>query len=77
MNTTTHTKPGTIAADMPLNDLIDRMAPNCEQFRTLHQANAMRAQLVDDAPAYGWKTCADVEDADWFRMLDNAMKATA
>ena len=32
----------------------------------------LRALLAEHAPAYGWKTTADVEDADWFRMLATA-----
>ena len=75
--TATNSRAHEISTSMDLAALAERMAPNGEPFPAPHQARAMRAQLVADADAYGWRTVGDVEDGDWFRMLDQAMKATA
>ncbi len=64
-----------IGPAMDLDALAERMAPNGAPFPTEQQARAMRDQLTTHASAYGWRTVGDVDDSDWFRMLDQAMKA--
>ena len=61
----------TITPTMSLDQLAERMSPNGDDIPAPTVA-AMRALLAEHAPAYGWKTTADVEDADWFRMLATA-----
>ena len=59
-----------ISPTMSLCDLAERMG----DATTTSEATAMRALLVHAAPSYGWQTTGDVEDGDWFRMLDIAAR---
>ena len=38
---------------------------------------AMRDMLLQGQKLHGWKTTSDVEDAEWFSMLDQAMSSAA
>lgn len=58
----------TISPTMPIDQLAERVSPNGDQVSE-SVVSAMRALLVERAPAYGWETTSDVEDGDWFRML--------
>ena len=58
----------TISPTMPLDQLAERMSPNGDDIPA-PVVHAMRALLAERAPTYGWTCTADVEDADWFRML--------
>ena len=58
-----------IASDMDLQRLAELMGEVDYREETVA---TMRDLLVTDAPEYGWKTTSDVEDTDWFRLLEEA-----
>ena len=63
-----------ISPHMRLSDLVERMYVNGDPPDTAEsEARAMRALLVERAPAYGWTDTLDVDDSDWFRMLHLAV----
>ena len=63
-----------ISPTMSLPALIEHMYVNGDPSDNAeHEARAMRAMLVERAPAYGWTDTRDVDDSDWFRMLHLAV----
>lgn len=58
-----------ISSTMSPDDLAERMSGDP---LNIAETTAMRAMLVAAAPSYGWQTTSDIEDGDWFRMLDIA-----
>ena len=62
-----------ISRTMDLGQLAERMGDDVFE----PEATAMRGMLTANAPAYGWTTTNDVEDADWFRMLEIAARMDA
>ena len=63
-----------ITPTMNLDDLRDRMSPNGDSV-TEGQAAKMRDLLNSNAEAYEWQDTQDVDDSDWFRMLDESANA--
>lgn len=61
-----------ISPTMPLDHLAERMWVNGDE-PDLALAQRMRDLLVSNATAYQWESTNDVEDVDWFRMLDEAV----
>lgn len=61
-----------ISPTMSLDHLAERMWVNGDWPASTTETQAMRAMLVASAPNHGWQTTGDVEDGDWFRMLDIA-----
>lgn len=59
-----------ISAQMDPAELACIMDPNGQQKYSTDQAGVMRSLIVSDARAYGWLTPSDIEDPDWWRMLD-------
>ncbi len=66
-----------IGPEMSLSHLKERMSPNGEPFPTTEQAEKMRYLLNDGIHEYRWLTISDVQDVDWFRMLDQIVAAAA
>ena len=63
-----------ISLNMRLSDLVERMYVNGDPPETAEsEARAMRAMLIERAPAYGWTDTRDIDDGDWFRMLRAAV----
>jgi hypothetical protein len=60
-----------ITPTMDLDQLAERIWVNGDHV-DLDIAQRMRALLTLHAPAYGWATTSDVEDRDWFRMLNES-----
>lgn len=63
-----------ITPTMNLDNLTDCMSPNGDEKVTESEAAAMRDLINRDAPAYGWTSTGDIQDADWFRMRDEATR---
>lgn len=61
-----------IQPTMDLQELWFRMDVNGSLEFDAAEAAAMRDLIVRDAPAYEWADTADIEDVDWFRMLQSA-----
>lgn len=62
-----------IGPAMDLMALRERMDVNGDGAISNEAVERMRGMLCQNAPAYGWRVLADVEDPDWFRMLDEAV----
>lgn len=58
-----------ISPTMPLDQLAERMSNDTVPAPVVA---AMRALLVERAPAHGWKTTDDVGEAEWRRLLEIA-----
>lgn len=41
------------------------------------EAGFMREMLVQTAPHHGWRTTSDVEDAEWFSLMGQAVARAA
>lgn len=59
---------------MDLHQLAERMYVNGDWNldEIMPTAHAMRALILADQTAYGWIDTSDIEDVDWFRMLESA-----
>ena len=63
-----------ISSHMSLPDLIEHMYVNGDPHESAEsEARAMRALLVERAPAHGWTDTRDIDDSDWFTMLHAAV----
>lgn len=61
-----------IASDMNLRELWERMDCNGANEFDEAAARRMRGMLVSHMDL--WRDTADVDDCDWFRMLDKAVQ---
>lgn len=59
-----------ISPTMPLDKLAERMSNDTVPASVVA---AMRALLVERAPAHGWETTDDVGEAEWLRLLATAI----
>ena len=64
----------TISSTMNLSDLADHMGRDV----TDAEATEMRNLINREAINYGWEKISDIEDTEWFAMMEEAVRvATA
>jgi hypothetical protein len=67
-----------IEPTMNLDHLTERMWVNGDwPADSTAAAHDMRELLLQGQKAYGWRTTSDVEDDEWFALLDEAVSSAA
>ena len=67
-----------IEPTMNLDHLMERMWVNGDwPADSTAAAQTMCELLLQGQKAYGWRTTSDVEDDEWFALLDKAMSSAA
>jgi hypothetical protein len=67
-----------IKPTMNLDHLTERMWANGDwPADSTAAAQAMRELLLQGQTAYGWRTTSDMEDDEWFALLDEAVSGAA